>query len=282
MILGYNTNGFAHHSLTSAIDVLAAIGYRAVGITLDHAALNPFGSRLADELKEVRERLERHNMTPVIETGARYLLNPFQKHEPTLVSPGEKERADRVAFYRYAIDIAGALGATRVSLWSGAVHDGADDEEAYQRLVPGLADVLAYAREASVTVALEPEPGMLVDTLEGLEQLDQRLAAAGVDAAALRLTVDIGHLHCLGETPIADRLRRWRDRIANVHIEDMRAGVHEHLEFGRGEIDFAPIVAAFGEIQYAGPVVVELSRHSHDAPAAARRAYEFLTRLSHA
>ena len=79
--------------------------------------------------------------------------------------------------------------------------------------------------------------------------------------------------------PIADQIREWADRLANVHIEDMRQGVHEHLMFGEGEIDFPPVFAALHEIGYSGLVSVELSRHSHEGPTAARRAYNYLRPL---
>jgi sugar phosphate isomerase/epimerase len=91
--------------------------------------------------------------------------------------------------------------------------------------------------------------------------------------------LDIGHLHCLGETPIADYVRYWNARLVNVHLEDMRSGVHEHLMFGDGEIDFGPVFAAFYDVGYRGGVHVELSRHSHDAPLAARRSMDFLDPL---
>ena len=100
-----------------------------------------------------------------------------------------------------------------------------------------------------------------------------------MDTAQLRLTIDVGHLHCQGETPIAGHIRQWANRVANVHIEDMRAGVHEHLMFGEGEIDFPPVIAALAEIGYSGLLSVELSRHSHEAPTAARRAYNYLRPL---
>jgi sugar phosphate isomerase/epimerase len=96
--------------------------------------------------------------------------------------------------------------------------------------------------------------------------------------ARLQLTLDVGHLHCQGETPIADQVRRWAPRVVNVHIEDMRRGVHEHLMFGEGEIDFPPVLRALDESGYRGGVHVELSRHSHEGPPAARRAHDFLTR----
>jgi sugar phosphate isomerase/epimerase len=62
----------------------------------------------------------------------------------------------------------------------------------------------------------------------------------------------------------------------NVHIEDMRPGIHDHLMFGEGTIDFAAVLATLREIGYAGGVHVELSRHSHDAVETARRSLAFL------
>ena len=46
--------------------------------------------------------------------------------------------------------------------------------------------------------------------------------------------------------------------------------------FGEGEMDFAEILGALKEVGYASPVNVELSRHSHDGPIAAQRAFDFL------
>ena len=36
MRIGYNTNGFAHHDLLTALELLAEIGYRSVAIKLRH------------------------------------------------------------------------------------------------------------------------------------------------------------------------------------------------------------------------------------------------------
>ena len=120
---------------------------------------------------------------------------------------------------------------------------------------------------------------MLIDTVDSYDDLLDRLTNKGVDGSCLGLTLDVGHLHCQGELPIAEKIRASASRLKNIHIEDMRASVHEHLMFGDGEIDFPPVIAALAEIGYDGLLSVELSRHSHEGPEAARRAYNYLRPL---
>jgi L-ribulose-5-phosphate 3-epimerase len=272
MFLGYNTNGLAHHDLFDAVVLLADAGYRGVAITVDHGALPPHGADNRQRVDGLRRMLAEHQMRSVIETGARFLLNPKRKHEPTLVSIDASARDRRARFYRHAIDCAADLGSDCVSIWSGVVQDDASRDEAMGRLVEGLQKVLEYAVERGVPIAFEPEPGMLIDSMVRYAELIDRL-----DSPQLKLTLDIGHLHCQGETPVADYIVRWSDRLVNVHLEDMRAGIHEHLMFGDGEIDFPPVIRALAEIGYQGGLYVELSRHSHQALTAVRRAFDFLS-----
>lgn len=274
MRIGYNTNGMAHHSLPAALRLLSSLGYQSVAITIDYATLNPYAADFERQLRETKELLEELNLRSVVETGARFLLDPAHKHEPTLVSAQADRRPQRIEFLCHAIDIAAALNSDCVSLWSGVMRDEATWEQAFERLVEGLQIVLDYAESRQVTIGFEPEPGMLIDTMDRFEQL-----LSAIVSPRLQLTLDIGHLHCQGEVPLADYIRRWGDRLVNVHIEDMRRGVHEHLKFGDGEIDFPPVIAALAEVGYTGGLHVELSRHSHEGPTAARHAYSFLREL---
>ncbi len=271
MLLGYNTNGFAHHDPFEAIELLAEIGYQSVAITLDHGRLNPFDDGYRLELTRLRELLKRLNLQAVIETGARYLLDPRQKHEPTLMTADAAARKRRVEFYCRAIDTAVVLECDVVSLWSGIKRDDASTEEGLERLAESLRTVLRYATDQGVQLGFEPEPGMFIDTMSSFDRL-----LHWIDAPNFKVTLDVGHLYCQGEVPIVDAIARWGSRLVNVHLEDMRAGVHEHLMFGEGEMDFPPIVAALARSGYRGGVHVELSRHSHMAPQVAREAYTFL------
>ncbi len=269
-MLGYNTNGLAHHDLFDAVELLAEIGYRSVAITIDHGALSP-REDWRGQLRRLRSTLRRLGLRSAIETGARFLLDLREKHEPTLVSLDPAARSRRIEFYRHAIRCAAELESGCVSLWSGTARREAD---AMRVLAAGLEEVLRYAAESGVLVGFEPEPGMVVDSMARFAEL-----LSLIDSPNLKLTLDVGHLQCQGELPIADQIRRWSSRLVNVHLEDMRRGRHEHLMFGEGEIDFPPVLQALADVGYQGAIHVELSRHSHEAPEAARRAFAFLQPL---
>lgn len=273
MRLGYNTNGLAHHRLLDGIELLAEEGYQSVALTLDAGALDPYDdpTTLDRQVAKVRDALDSHGLARVIETGARFLLNPRLKHDPTLMDPDPARRGVRVDFLRRAIDVAARLGAEAISFWSGILRDGAPDEQAFDRLASALQPVLNRAEERRMRLAFEPEPGMFIDTFARFRGLDERIRHPLFD-----LTVDIGHVHCIEEGAVADHLRAWGPRIVNTHIEDMTRGVHEHLMFGEGTINFAPILSALREIGYGGGLHVELSRHSHMAVEAVKHSAAFL------
>ena len=211
-------------------------------------------------------------MSSVIETGARDLLDPLHKHGPTLLAESVADRRNGSTSWRHAIDIAFSLESDCVLIWSGRLARGPHRDDALPRLAEGLHKVLEHAARERVIIAFEPEPGMLIDTMASYGKLLEL-----VDSPLFKLTLDIGHLHCLGEVPIADQIGQWHPRLANVHLEDMFARYSRASHVRRGRNRFpARDGGARKEVAYSGPVNVELSRHSHLGPEAAQRAFEFL------
>jgi len=267
---GYGTNGFSNHRLEDALAVIADLGYTGVALTLDHQHLDPFAPDLARRVADVAARLDRLGLGVVIETGARFLLDPWRKHAPTLLDDDPALRHD---FLRRAVRIGADLGAEAVSFWAGIRPADVPQEEAWDRLVRGCAQVVDAADAAGVRLGFEPEPGMLVQTIDDWFTLSGRLGAPD----CFGMTLDIGHCRCLEPWPVADCVAKAAPHLVNVQIDDMRRGVHEHLEFGTGEVDFPAVLGALAASGYRGLTAVELPRHSHAAPAVARASLAFLT-----
>ncbi|WP_306340750.1 sugar phosphate isomerase/epimerase [Streptomyces sp. AS13] len=270
--LGYGTNGLTDLRLDDALGLLADLGYEGVGLTLDHMHLDPMAPDLAERTRRVRRRLTSLGLRVTVETGARYVLDPRRKHGPSLLDPDPAARAARTALLVRAVDVAAELGAHAVHFFSGVTPPGTSTDTAWKRLTESIAPVLEASDRSGIPLAIEPEPGHLLATLADFHHLRGLLG----DPGPLGLALDIGHCQCLEETSPADCVRDSAPWLRHVQIEDMRRGVHEHLPFGDGEIDFPPVLAALAASDYRGLTVVELPRHSHAGPELARASIDFL------
>lgn len=279
--LGYNTNGLAHHRVLAALELVSELGYEALSITPDVGQLDPY--RLdKEEVVRVRRRAEELGLALTLETGARFLLDPFRKHRPNLLEDDAAGRAQRIDLLLRHVDLAASLGATLVSLWAGAAPDDSVGdrrdgrparEELWQRLCDGLRPVLARARAQGVPLAFEPEPGMFVERPAGYLELVERLGSEGDE---LGLCLDVGHCHATRDLPVTDVIRRLAPRLVLVQLDDARTGEHVHRMFGEGDLDLPKAFAALIEVGFDGVAAVELSRDSYRGPEAAREAMAHL------
>jgi len=252
----YNTNGLTSHRLDDALALLADSGYDGVALTLDVAHHDPFAPDLPGRNAALRRRLDGLRLASVVETGARFLLDPRRKHHPTLVSADADDRARRIAFLKTCVDVAADLGSEAVSFWAGVPGD--DRTTSWSRLVDGVTEVVGYAADRNVTCAVEPEPGMLVDDCDDWA----RLAAA---VPGLTLALDAGHCIVSGRWAPDDAVRAFAPQLGAVAIEDMPRGRHEHRAPGEGDMDLPAVLAALRDVAYGGLVSLELSRDAHRA-----------------
>ena len=178
MLLGYNTNGLAHHWLHDAIELLAAEGYQSVAITLDAGALDPYGDPRVyrEQSLQVRSQLDSLGLSRVVETGARYLLNPHKKHDPTLMDPDPSRRAIRAEFLVKAIELAAEIEADCVSFWSGILPDNASEDAAFDRLAMALKPVIECAENDPCVLLLSQNPACLSTPLSDSPDLTNGLS----------------------------------------------------------------------------------------------------------
>lgn len=263
----YNTNGTANHRIEDAIRLIKDAGYDGVALTLDIHHLDPFAENWVVEADRIASLLNRLGLGSVIETGARFLLDPTAKHEPTLVTADAAGRARRVGFLKRAIEIGRILNSEAVSFWAGVPKPGVDHQYARGWLVEGLREVADFAAEKGVVAALEPEPGMLIETLDDF---------AGLDVSGLSLALDTGHCLVTQERDPAAAVHEFAPRLGTVAIEDMKRGEHIHLPFGEGDMDVPAVLDALDAVAFPKLVCVELSRDSHRADVMVGQALEYL------
>ena len=253
--LGYNSNGFTSHRLEEAIEWLGHMGYRSVAITPDVGHLDPLFTG-PDGLYVYGQLARAVGLTVVLETGARFLLDPRRKHRPNLLEadPSYERRAD---FLRQMMEWCEPLGCDLVSFWSGAVPEGTTQAEAEDRLVERLGGLLDEAESKGVRLALEPEPGHLIATVADWARIKEQLGDR------LGMSLDVGHLLVADEGSLESVVGPHRASVWNVQLDDMRRGVHEHLVPGEGDVDWQEVRAFLATLPEDTPACFELSRDSH-------------------
>ena len=266
----YNTNGCANHRLEDALSLIADSGYDGVALTLDIHHLDPFAPDFPAARRAVAGRLRQLGLGCVVETGARFLLDPRAKHEPTLLSASVEGRARRLDFLTRALEVAAETGADAMSFWAGVPKPGVDLAQARDWLRAGIEQVVRRAEALGTVAALEPEPGMLVETVD-----DWRAIAM----PGLRLALDTGHCLVTGERAPDAAVREFEDALGTVSLEDMRRGEHIHLPFGEGDMPVPGVLRALEAIGFEKLVCVELSRESHRADAMIPQALDYLKAL---
>ena len=258
MRYAYNTNGLAHHRLDDALALLADTGYDGVALTLDVHHLDPYANDAQTQAERVAARCDALGLGVVVETGARFLLDPRDKHEPTLVTASPEGRARRLDFLRRCCDVASVLGAEAVSFWAGVPKPGVDRAEARLWWVDGVRALVDSHGGRGYALSVEPEPGMLVEHAGDWERLDAQVPGTS-------LALDTGHCLVVGDLLPQEAVRAYGPRLGTVAVEGMRRGVHEHLTLDEGDLDLPAVLAALAEVGYDRLVTLELSRDSHRA-----------------
>ncbi len=142
------------------------------------------------------------------------------------------------------------------------------NEEEWKMIAEGLNKLGALAAEKGMKVAYHHHMGTGIQTEEEVDKL-----MSMTDPNLVYLTYDTGHLVYSGEDYVGI-LKKYFDRIAHVHLKDVRNEVVEevrkgHKSFlegvrmgtftipGDGNIDFSEVFKILGERKYKGWFIVE-------------------------
>jgi sugar phosphate isomerase/epimerase len=276
--LAFSTNAYTKFTLPEACDRIAAAGYRAIEILADAPHAYPL-TYSEHEARRLRERLDALGLKVVAINGntAMGYFKPFPEQltfEPSLISPSEVHREDRLAIIRACLALANVLGSPVVTITTGQPLSGEPAGVLRGRLLAGLDVAVEAADRAGVDLAVEPEPGQFIETSADLKALLDE-----VDHPRLGANLDVGHAWCAGDDP-AESARLLARHLKHLHLEDIKDRRHYHLIPGEGgEIDFPAIRRALDEVGYRRAAAVELYTYANEPDRAARESFRALSPL---
>jgi L-ribulose-5-phosphate 3-epimerase len=256
--LAGHTNSYHPYSAEDAYAGLAEAGYRAVELSAvpgwtGHVDVH-------GDPADVRAQLERHGLEAVSISG----------HSDLTTREGLDHGLAVVAWAaRYGLPVVNtAIG--------GHAHV-EESEAAFLANIGTLADA---AQAAGLVVALEIHGDLMATGALSAALLDR------IGHPAVAVNYDTANVEHYGGVRAEDDLPAIADRIANVHLKDMRGGKGEwdFPAIGEGHVDFGRVLEILRDAGYGGPYSVEVEFDGTWPPlatctAAMRASREALTPL---
>ncbi len=192
---------------------------------------------------------------------------PLGSGDPKLVQRG-------LDVMQKAIRLSGELGIRIIQVSGFDVYDQEPrTTETKKRYVENIEKCVRMAERACVTLAIEPVEGNLLAVRDTMQVVEQ------IGSCWLQIYPDVANINSLGIDPVME-LPYGKGHIVAVHMRDSIIGNYEAtLPFGTGCLDFPAVFRTLDEMEFCGPLVVEMwNTEREDYLAYITQAREFMTR----
>jgi L-ribulose-5-phosphate 3-epimerase len=239
--LAGHTNSYHPYAAEEAYAGLAEAGYRAVELSAvpgwtEHVDVHR-------DPGEVRARLEHYGLEPVSISG----------HSDLTTAAGLEHG---LAVVRWAE----RAGVPIVNTAIGGHAHVDESEDAFLANIGALADA---AQAAGLVVALEIHGDLMASGARSLPLLDR------IGHPAVKLNYDTANVEHYSGERAEDDLPHVADRVANVHLKDMRGGRGDwdFPAIGDGHVDFGRVLEILRGAGFEGPYAVEIEFGGEPWPA---------------
>ncbi|MCL2740612.1 MAG: sugar phosphate isomerase/epimerase [Oscillospiraceae bacterium] len=227
-------------AISDALGTLRGLGFEGVELCFENPDIDPRSALDEGLAARLRERLDGLGFP-----GGHSL----SYHQDYVGDPDAFKGLIRI------MGLSGALGSDVLVISCPYARTGSADE--WDATAGRLRELCAAAEGNGLRLALEPEPRFVVgDTASLLRMMGE------VGSAALHANLDLGHMFLGDDDPLA-RIRQVGPKVAHVHVENMRAGIHDHRLPHDGDMDLGEYVRALSDIGFKGGMALDMYKHDY-------------------
>ncbi|MTI54469.1 sugar phosphate isomerase/epimerase family protein [Geosporobacter ferrireducens] len=201
-------------------------------------------------------------------------ITPEQCSYPVNIAAEETAlREKSIKYFKTAIDAARELDSPYVLVTAGCGYFDSDVEEAWQRSVASMKELVKYAEKRGVILAYEPLSVFSSNIVNDVHHLKKMLDTIPSDN--LKGMLDMGQA-ALASEEINDYPRILGDKLVHVHLLD--ATPMGHLALGEGNLPIGEYIDALEENEYKGFYTFEFTalQYRHKPEEADRKSLEWL------
>ncbi len=168
-----------------------------------------------------------------------------------LADPRHRDRNE--ADFRQVVRFCKAAGVPTVFVLPGVVNPGQSRRDALDQSAASLAALLPIAREAGVTLTIEPHVHSYLESPALVLELLDRVPG-------LKLTLDSAHFVCLGWRQ--DEIDPLAPHAAHVHLRQTKIGALQ-TKLDKGTINFGALFGTLRDAGYAGRLAIEYTNQDY-------------------
>jgi sugar phosphate isomerase/epimerase len=274
MKFSFSSNAFRNYSVGQAAAAIANAGFSGMELMCDTPHAWPYDLLEAD-VDRIKKTIQANNLE-IANLNAFMMCAAKDFHHPSWIEADKDFRKLRVDYTLRCIDLAAKLGVATISTEPGGPLDGMPRDLAMEIFMEELDKVVDHADNQGVTILIEPEPGLLIET-----SVEFTTFVNDFGTHRVGLNFDVGHFYCVGEDP-ARKIVELKNHIRHFHLEDIPTNrEHRHIALGQGGIDILEVIQQIESIGYEEFVTIELYPYQESAPEIARQSYCFLHSLCH-
>lgn len=203
----------------------------------------------------------------VLETGVRVPSMCFSGHRRfPLGSENKETREKSLNLMKKAIELASDLGIRNIQMAGYDVYYETSNEKTKKYYIEGMKKSLKWAEQANVMLSIEIMDHPFMNSITKYLELAQEL-----NSPFLTVYPDIGNLTAWGNN-VRTQIIKGKGQISAIHLKDTLAvkedfpGKFKEVPFGSGCVDFVDFFKLLKEIDYSGPLLIEMWTEKSENP----------------